>query len=377
MADSPGPIGFSGVIVRNLTRHPVRSTLTAFGVSLGVIAVVALSGVSDGFWEQTETALHMAGTDIMVFQANQAADIFSTLDEEETGTRLRAVRGVADVAPVLWSVQRANDNPFALVVGVRRDDFAFKAIKVQEGRLPATPVEVIIGRIAAKALKTGEGSKVTIGGREFSVSGVFAGSVVVMDAGIIMDLRVLQEMSGRPGQATSALVRVEERVPIPEVVKAIDTQCPDMVAVSEAAEYVKVDRGLVVMQTMVGVVSLIAVFIGGLVVLNTMWMSVYERTREIGILRALGWTRGRVVAMVLCESAAVSLVSGLIGSAAGYGLAHLATVTHITEQFVSPRFGPATFAEAALIALIIGMLGGLIPSWRASNFSPAEALRYE
>ncbi len=108
-----------------------------------------------------------------------------------------------------------------------------------------------------------------------------------------------------------------------------------------------------------------------------MWMSVFERTREIGILRALGWSRRSIISMVLIESLMLGVLAAVIGASLGVGLAELSTVARFTEQFVDPVYDVATFLRAAVVALGIGAVGGLIPSWRAATFSPVEALRYE
>jgi len=113
------------------------------------------------------------------------------------------------------------------------------------------------------------------------------------------------------------------------------------------------------------------------VVANTMIMNVYERTREIGTLRALGWRRRMILGMMLRESLLLSLLSGVAGVLMGVGLCALAGSAPMVGSLLQPSFSPQMFGEAIGLALLLGGLGGIYPAWRASRLSPAEALRYE
>jgi putative ABC transport system permease protein len=123
--------------------------------------------------------------------------------------------------------------------------------------------------------------------------------------------------------------------------------------------------------------SLIALFIAVLGVANTMAMSVFERTREIGVLRALGWRRSRIVRLILLEASTLGLAGGLLGLVAGHlGLWALASIRATAGL---PRIYPSLihFGQGLCIALIISLAAGLLPAWRGARFSPTAALRYE
>ncbi|RIK61847.1 MAG: hypothetical protein DCC65_18350 [Planctomycetota bacterium] len=111
--------------------------------------------------------------------------------------------------------------------------------------------------------------------------------------------------------------------------------------------------------------------------MNTMWMSVHERTREIGVLRALGWPRRRIVRMILIEASGVGLLAWIIGSCMGIGLAEIATRLPFARQFVDPVYDWQPPAMAFAVSVVLSMLGGAAPAWRAARISPVEALRYE
>ena len=118
--------------------------------------------------------------------------------------------------------------------------------------------------------------------------------------------------------------------------------------------------------------------IGSVVVMNTMVMSVHERTRELGVLRALGWGRGQILRLIVRESLMLTLFSGALGIAAAWLLMHgLAVVPALGSILRVTRFTPEMAARVAVLCAGLGILGGIYPAWRAMQLMPVEALRYE
>jgi len=166
----------------------------------------------------------------------------------------------------------------------------------------------------------------------------------------------------------------------PERAEAVRDELNATVAeidVSLTAEFAENLPDMQSSQGMMDSISFLAVFIGGLGMLNTMLMSVLERTREIGVLRALGWRRRQVVGMILQEALILGLAGGLLGSLLGVGLAWAVTLAPVVGGMMAPRYSPALLAQVLAIALGMGIAGGLYPAWRATKMSPVEALRYE
>ena len=124
-------------------------------------------------------------------------------------------------------------------------------------------------------------------------------------------------------------------------------------------------------------VSIVTLFISGILVLNTMFMAVFERTREIGILRAIGWRPSRVLRMILLESILLSVGGGIVGTLGGLGLikllSYIPTVQGIVQQAISVDIVVKGFA----IAIIVGLIGAAYPAYRGSSLLPTEALRHE
>jgi putative ABC transport system permease protein len=117
--------------------------------------------------------------------------------------------------------------------------------------------------------------------------------------------------------------------------------------------------------------------IGILGIANTMAMSVFERTREIGILRALGWKRWRILLLIQTEAAVLGLAGGLLGLAIGWSALHLLSLLPQTASIVSASFPVLLLAEALGIAVLAGLVAGAYPAWRGAHLSPVEALRHD
>ena len=127
----------------------------------------------------------------------------------------------------------------------------------------------------------------------------------------------------------------------------------------------------------VNVIRILAMAVGGIVVANTMLMSIYERTREIGTLRALGWTAPRILGQIVQESLFLCLLAAVFGAVIGVVLLTLVSRLPAVSQFITPAWNVQTFVIAFAVALGLGLLGGIFPAWRASRLQPVEALRYE
>ena len=123
--------------------------------------------------------------------------------------------------------------------------------------------------------------------------------------------------------------------------------------------------------------SIFALIIGGIAVMNTMAMSVFERVREIGILRAVGWPGWRIAALIVSEAVAVGLLALAVGLALGYAAAEVFSRHATVGSLLTPDFTPGVFAWGLAFALAVAVLGAIYPAWRATQLVPVEALRRE
>ncbi len=371
------PLTTLRMAARNLLRRRMRTGLTALGVAIGVSAIVAFSTLAQGMWRAIDGLVRINNGDLMVFQAGVAADIFSVLDEEQTCAVLREVPGVAETIGVLWCVLPVEAEPFVILFGMQLADLPRVGEELVRGRQPENDREVMLGTIARKVFEKDVGDTLDIRGITHEIVGIFRTDVVFLNGAVLVSLPHLQELTGNAGRVTTVQVYLEPGVDAEAAAERIERDVPGVVAVSGAETYNKVDRGLEVMNGGVYAISFIALIVGGIVVANTMWMSVLERAREIGVLRAVGWGRRRIVTLILIEAGGVGLLACGLGCVMGIGLAQLATRIRTAEQYLEPQFGWQPFLLALVVAEVLSLLGALVPAARAARISPAEALRYE
>jgi len=212
---------------------------------------------------------------------------------------------------------------------------------------------------------------------ELPVVGIVDGRAVVENGAIMLSLEVLQEVTGNPGKINFIDVRVtpnsskEDVSRLCEQIKEIFPNGRAMVA----SEVVSTSQGFRIARAMSWSTSLLAIIVGILGVMNTMLMTVFERTHEIGILLAVGWKPRRVVYMVLCESALLGLLGGMVGVALGalgiWALEHTTGIRGMLEPDLSPKL----LLISVAIAVVVGVISGVYPGWRGSRLSPSLALQ--
>jgi ABC-type antimicrobial peptide transport system permease subunit len=245
-----------------------------------------------------------------------------------------------------------------------------------EGRLLSGNREIMIGRPAAALLQVGVGDIVRLKDVGFRVVGIFETGVTWEEGSGIISLRDAQALFGKPRQVTMLYINIDDPQQAESLRQTIQSAFPE-IAVAPSSEFVESGPEMQSMNAMMWAISAMAILVGGIGMANTMFMSVFERTREIGTLRALGWRRRRVLWAVLKESFVLSLIGVLIGVAFSALLSFTLRLIPMWGEALTIILSGALLLQALIIALALGALGGLYPAWRASKLSPVEALRYE
>ena len=369
---------FAALVLKNLSRQRVRSILTVLGITIGIAAIVSLGTVTAGLKETANAFVTSGKADFLVAQEGAADLSFSRIPEADL-RELAAVPGVAAARGAFLHIVNVGSNPFFFLGGLTARDLRADPPDLVAGRLyrPGEPDAVVLGERAASDLGAHVGSTVTIADRRMRVVGIFKSGIVWQNSGAYAPLQTVQQQASAPSAVTVAYVTAAAGTDPGALAARIERRLPDLATITSAADYGKVDQGFALVDGANAVVTVLAVLIGGIAVMNTMIMSIFERTREIGVLRALGWKRARVMRMVVIESIALCIVGAAIGVLVGVGISRLVVTIPAARGFVVPAYPVTLLFQAFAIALIVGLLGAAYPAYRATRLTPMQALRYE
>ena len=362
------------MILKNLWRRPTRSLLTILGIAIGVAAVVALGAMAEGMVKSYGTAIGMS-TDLLVIQANALDPLFSSLDEE-MAQRIEAVPGVEAVDPGVYTWIATDEMPFFLIFGYPAA--AFRPRTTGSSRGSPSPDRSRSPSVAApptRSRKTVDDT-VRLYGVPYRIVGIYETGQGMEESGGLVTLADGQDIAQKPRKVSLFQVGLRRNSDIDQVKRRIES-LDKVLSVNVASEYNAAEQYAGLMQGYAWGIAAVAIIVGGLGMMNAMVMSVLERTREIGTLRALGWRRGQIVRMIMGEAVLLSLVGGVIGISIGVGLTELAERIPSIGAFMEGVYSPGLFAQGLITALILGIIGGAYPAWRAANLQPVEALRYE
>ncbi len=369
---------FFTVVTRGLMRRPVRTGLTVVGIAIGIAAVVALVGISRGFETSWETGMKSRGTDIVVSSMRSALTPkpFSAAVVE----RIAPLPHVAETCALLVDLISVEKAEMMIVSARQWGGFSWKNLKTVSGRLPKDAAEraVVLGKTAAEVLEKKIGDTLQLETEELAVVGIVDGGAVVENGSIILSLPLFQELTGNHGKINVIDLRVTAGTTSKELTRLceqINGLVPEARAVA-AGEHIRDSQAYRMISAMSWGTSLLAVLVGVLGVMNTMLMTVLERTHEICVLLAIGWKRSRIVRMILWESALLGFLGGVGGALIGVIGVKLLVATPAIRGLLEPELNPQLLVMAVAIAVVVGVFSGIYPAWRSSRFTPSHALHY-
>ena len=371
-------MSFIALILKNLLRQRARTALTVLGISIGITTVVALGVMVGGLKQTAAQILRAYDADFIVAQKGASDLSFSAVTEAEWQS-VAARPDVERAIGALLHISRVGGNPYFVTVGIRPEDLATSPPALREGSLLSASAtdEIMLGDRAASNLDAGIGDSVKIGTQAFRVVGIYHAGNVWEDAGANAPLATVQEIASKPGIVTAVYVRVRQGVDPREAADSIREDEPLLTTVSNVSEYSEVDQGIELMDALNLAISALAVGIGAIGVMNTMVMSVFERTREIGILRAVGWRGSRILRMIAGESLFLCMMATVAGSALGVLAVRGVMLIPVVQSLLEPQYTVAIFARALAVAVIVALAGAAYPALRALRLTPMEALRHE
>ena len=367
-----------------------RTFLCLLGVAVSVAMIVSILSISKGMRNSLNSYMKESGASLVVFDRSAADLAFSKVSAEDID-KVSQIPGVDEISranfTMIMGARLGDDSPGVPGIGIIPVFGRFyteRMIRKYEdklvaGRLPVDRDELLIGDLAAKKLKLKVGDRFPLfreellGIPEYEVAGIFETDLSWENLGMIAHAEVIQEKTG-PDFALIFVYTAPESTD--QVRKEIEKTIPRLIARRSGEFTDRFNEQLAYIDEFIFILSIIAGIVGVLGVLNTMMMSVSERTRELGTLRALGWSSRRVLGVIVIEGTLVSIAGGLLGLLFGY-LGTELLLAFFSRGYLLATYLPATFFRGLLLALIVGVAGSLYPAIRASSLRPAEALRYE
>jgi putative ABC transport system permease protein len=388
-------------LFRELARRKLRTTLTILGITIGIWALVVFSSMANKINALVEGgSQYFAGKVLVTDASNIAVGAGIAPMNIEVAETIAGLPGAAAAVPQVQLIYDpeggggfgVSETLLGSVAGSDEGHESFEISAVQ-GRL-LTPEDegsrvVVFGSDLATKEGVAVGDSIDIRDETFEVVGVLEPTLTAPDSTALIPLSAAQEL-----MAASLPAPVQEAISPDELISQVVAYPAEGTSESELATQIEdavdnvntltgaefdeqVGSATAIFNAIIIGVAVISLVVGGLSVINTMAMSVAERTREIGIKRAIGGTRGRIIRELVIEAGVIGLIGGLFGLALGALVVVLGNEAGRSSGTILFELTPGTAVFAVAFSTILGMVAGIIPAWSAARLDPVQALRYE
>ena len=380
------------LIIRNFSQRKLRTGLTVFGIALGIFAVIVMGGMSEHFNMTFERSISLTADKIRVLPE---VGLFGASLNESKASEVKRVPGVSDAYGMLQSPLDPESLGFGgnMVIGLQPEKLGSVLMdtKLTGGRLlvPGDNYRAVLGSSVAREFNLRTGDEIEIRSkkldrarsitniRNFTVVGIMEYTGSFFDGGVIIPLDTSQKFYNRGDTVSFVLAVPEPDADTEELAKRIELNVEKVKTFSPAELRKQIEQSLIIFTLITVSAAALAAIIGSLSVMNTMLMSVSERTKEFGLMKALGADTRDILFMTMSEAALMGILGGIIGIAGG------GTLVYFLNEYLAAR-GTVLFAitpRLIVISLVfatgLGVISGTYPAYRAAKMSPMEALRYE
>ena len=386
--------------IKNIMSSKVRSLLTMLGIIIGVAAVIVIVGLGNGMETYMTDSFKSMGTNLLTVSIRGRGSSRSVSDEDMYQLVLdnpQYFDGVSPTVSYSGTVKIGTESLSSSVSGVSEDYIYMKDYKIAQGRdLSYMDMEnrskvCIVGNYIANEYFIGSpvGKEIKIGGNTFSIVGVMEEEADSTEGSTDDCVYIPYTTAARlsyTGSISSYTFAVKSEDTVTESKNIIEDELYDIFGSDSAYSVISLSEILDVMSQMIDIlvavlagIAAISLVVGGIGIMNIMLVSVTERTREIGIRKALGAKQKHIMRQFVIEAATTSALGGVLGIAVGYGLSSVATSVIVSalevDMKVSPSIGSVILACG--ISVAIGIIFGYLPAKKAAKLNPIDALRYE
>ena len=364
--------------LRGLLARPLRTLLTVLGIALAVAGFVALTGLTAGVQHSFSSGIDENGADLVVSQRS-AFNLVSSTVPRTLGPALSAVPDVDAVSGILLNITTADEADNIVMAGWPSDSFLWNDMPLVAGRLPVVTDEwpVVLGESIAGALGKKVGDTVELQFQPYQIVGIASFSSMLNKNSAIVPLEGMEQLVSQTDAYTLFEVRLKRPLDQSEIALARSrlTTAAAGFEVGDTEQFASSIRVFDLLRAIAQTISLVVMAMASVAVANTLLMAVNERTFEIGVLSALGWSGRRILRLIVIEGLLMSAAGGVIGIILGAAAMELAAKTRFAAGLIVPYLSGWSIAQALIFVFIAGPIGALYPAWRATRLLPAEALR--
>lgn len=365
--------------VKNLFRNKIRSLMTVLGVAVGVSLFVSLTSISNGFKSQLQDIVRGYSIDMVATSKGAATPFGSRISSSEYDVLLKT-EGIRSVSSVIMGPTRSNLNPYFLLIGISTFESFASKLGIVEGRVfrPGKK-ETLLGEAVAKRTGLRVNDQIALAeGEVFTITGIYMSGGKTFDGGAIVDLQDARRILKRDDSHNMAFIQVAQGRDPREVATRIGARFPGL-SVIRGGEFVGEIRLIKIIDASALTISIISFFACCFIVMNTLMMAVTERTKEFGILMAIGWGRLMIAKTIFFEAVLICVAGGILGNL--IGVAQLWLFDTINPEglgwWVSFSGNIPIFFQSLGLSALLGLISSLYPALLTSKLLPAEALRYE
>ncbi|MDH3869844.1 MAG: FtsX-like permease family protein [Desulfuromonadales bacterium] len=385
--------GYLKLSIKNLLRHRTRSALTMLGIAASVGVLFSVLSFNAGFNEGLAKELDRTGLHFMVVPSGCAHEVAALVLhgavipkflDTSVMKHLQETDGIAMATPILVAqLPNPEKERIDLIYGV--DMQVLSAIKPGweiEGVIPTQPNEILLGHEVAdhEGIKPGDVFSETADGKPLIVAGIVELTGSQDDAFVYLPIETAQKLLEKPDAATAIGVKVNNPAKMSEITDVLTAAVPGIQIVTMGQVMNSISNLAASARALSMAIVLIAILISAVGVMNSILMSVFERTQEIGMMRSVGASRKDVFRIILEETAILSVTGGLLGIIiATLGSKLIETFVRSVMPFVPSgnliSFDPLFALGSVLFIMVIGIGSGLYPAAKASKINPVEAIK--
>ncbi len=405
-------LDYLGLSWQSIKNRQLRSWLTILGIVIGVTAIVTLISIGQGVQDSILNEFEKLGYNtVTVIPGNintQRGGFSNAAGDSVDSLSPSVIEGLEDINSKglirtetgLINAEDLEGQAFLRVTGLSESiltnfDAYFNGFPIDQGEVFSftdDEDQVVLGTEIASELGVEVGGKIQIEGRDFTVTGVLKSDEETdggfsfygdLDSGLFVPYKTMNALYGGGDVASIMLIELSESADVTEVADKIEKlyEGRDSAATTITTEEIskRVNNALGTIQIALAGIAAISLLVGGVGVMNTMYTAVLERTREIGVMKAVGAKNSSILKLFLIESGLLGLFGGALGTLFGVGLSLIAGhfIQNALSAPFSPSFRPALIIGAIAFSFFLGAASGVFPARQAARLQPVEALRYE